>query len=164
MIKCPVLYWFIIIHYPFWTQNSIINLNKSRSNKIISKQQIIIPSFDYKRARSRETLIEFKTFVELWIRLIILTLISLVYYNFSTFNNEVWIAKSIEIFWWKIFSIKHVQSHNFITFLWDWFLNHISIAHFKKVVRYYLCKFIINFNFFQKFLQFVFLLKWVNHI
>lgn len=92
MVDLAVLHWFFWQALPLKTEIPILEINRCRTNQVITKNVIIVPNVDLKRRATRELAFKVVMLVEFWIRLVQLVVISLVVRLVIAFKVKIWVT------------------------------------------------------------------------
>jgi hypothetical protein len=109
MIKIAILNRLFIESLPILIEEAIVQVYYRPTDQIITKQIIVVPSFDNQRRSSWECSLEFEIFVEGWVWLVKQVVISKRCYLIAVFNDQVWVTERTDVTLSKVETFKDIK-------------------------------------------------------
>ena len=112
MIDLPKLYGFVFQCTPFCLEISVLQIDTSETNQIITKKIIVVHNPDFKWGTSWEYRLEIIMFSKPRVRFIKDIVVTLVEFYFTTPHPDIWIRESSNIPGSQVKCTYHVRPHD----------------------------------------------------
>ena len=126
MVELTCLNRLLINGLPLWIEESVIQIDRRLSNEVITEQQVVIIGLNDQRWCTREAHTEIVSNIELWIRLVILIVVTIVDNSVTTRHNQIWVTRRANISGGKLVAIENVQVNDCISLLLEQLFNHAT--------------------------------------
>ena len=109
VIELSILNRFLVECLPVTTEEPVVQVNVCLTDKIVTKDWIIVPYFNFQRRSTWEVSRKGEDLVYLWIWFINLMLVAIICFAIPMSDKNVWVTKGTNISRCKVIAVQNVK-------------------------------------------------------